>query len=104
MSAELRSLVVCSKKTAVARTAAHCNLPSSGVVEVEVQLSSASKDVVQLLEQSGLKIKNGSGTTTVTGDIAVNQLETLTLIEEVRSITRTRKQALNISPLPIGVS
>src|SRR5207248_6988157 len=41
MSAELRSLVACSKKTAVARTAAHCNLPSSGVVEVEVQLSSA---------------------------------------------------------------
>ncbi|PYP93284.1 MAG: hypothetical protein DMG65_01225 [Candidatus Angelobacter sp. Gp1-AA117] len=90
MSAELKSLVACSKKAGVNK-AGQCKLPASGMVAVEVQLTSADQSVIQLLEQTGLKLKSGSGTTTVTGEIPIAQLESLAGLEQVKSVTRASK-------------
>lgn len=97
MSAELKALVACSKKAGAGKTA-QCKLPAVGTVDVEVQLTSADENVVTLLQQAGLKIKSGSGTTMVTGEIAIAQLEALAKLEQVKSVTKANETAVMLTP------
>ena len=97
MNSELKSLVACSKKASAGKIE-QCKLPASGTVDVEVQLTSSEQHVMKLLEQAGLKIKSGSGTTTVTGEIAIGQLETLAGLEQVKSVTKANETAVMLTP------
>jgi hypothetical protein len=94
LSAELLNLYQCSQQRGVAQTGRACNLLAAGNVEVEVKLSASSPDLEQRLSAAGLKIKNGSGTTTVTGEIAVSKLKALAEIAEVDSVTKLEQQAM----------
>jgi len=97
MSAELQSLVACSKKASAGKTA-QCKLPVAGTIDVKVQLTSADQNTMKLLEQTRLKIKSGSGTTTVTGAIPIAQLEALAGLEQVKSVTKANETAVMLTP------
>jgi hypothetical protein len=90
LSAELRSVYDCYQKRAVSGTA-RCTLPSSGMVEVELQLNNTSADVVKALQQAGLTIKSGEGTTSLTGKIEVAKLEDLAVIDAVKSVSKAKE-------------
>jgi hypothetical protein len=93
LSAELLTLYQCSQKRTATKGGPACNLPKSGNVEVEVKLSAGSAAIDQKLIAAGLKIKNGSGTTTISGEIAIAKLKALIEIAEVDSVTKLNEQA-----------
>jgi Ca-activated chloride channel family protein len=93
LSAELLMLYQCSEKRTATKGSAACNVSKSGTVDVEVKLSAGSAAIDQKLTAAGLKIKNGSGTTTITGEIAIAKLKALIEIAEVDSVTKLNEQA-----------
>jgi Ca-activated chloride channel family protein len=100
LSAELLGFYQCSQKRAASKGAQTCSLPDSGNVQVEVKLTTGSPAIDQKLIAAGLIIKNGSGTTTVTGEIAIAKLKALAEIAEVDSVTKLEEQLLNLRFLP----
>ena len=98
LSGDLLALYQCSQKHGVAKRGQTCSLPASGKVQVEVKLSSGSPEIDQKLTSAGLSIKNGSGTATVTGEIAIAKLKALAEIEDVDSVTKLEDQAVYRRP------
>jgi hypothetical protein len=96
LSADLLSLYQCSQKRGAAKSGQKCNLPASGNVEVEVKLSTSSAELEQRLTAAGLSIKSGSGTPTLTGEIAIAELKALAEIAEVTSVTKLEHTAMHV--------
>jgi Ca-activated chloride channel family protein len=96
LSADLLSLYQCSQKRGAAKFGQKCNLPASGNVEVEVKLSTSSAELEQRLTAAGLSIKSGSGTPTLTGEIAIAELKALAEIAEVTSVTKLEHTAMHV--------
>jgi hypothetical protein len=63
------------------------------MVQVEVKLSAGSPDLDQELTAAGLKIKSGSGTAVVSGEVAISKLKSLVEIAEVSSVIRLEQHA-----------
>src|SRR5579872_551962 len=93
LSADLLALYQCSKKRTTVGTTQTCKLPPSGMVQVEVKLSAGSPDLDQKLTTAGLKIKSGSGTAVVSGEVAISKLKSLVEIAEVSSVIRLEQHA-----------
>lgn len=105
LSAELLAFYQCSQKHTAAKGGQACSLPASGNVQVEIKLTSGSPEIDQKLTAAGLSIKSGSGTTTVTGEIAIAKLKTLAEITEVESVSKLEDQAFNpLSPVEAQTS
>jgi Ca-activated chloride channel family protein len=96
LSADLLSLYQCSQKRGAAKSGQKCNLPASGNVEVEVKLSTSSAELEQRLTAAGLSIKSGSGTPTLTGEIAIAELKALAEIAEVTSVAKLEHTAMHV--------
>ena len=88
LSAELLTLYKCSQRHATAVAGQACKVPSSGKISVEVKLSAGSAEIDQRLIAAGLAIKTGKGTATVTGEIAISQLQALVEVAEVQSVSK----------------
>jgi len=58
---------------------------------VQVQLSSATEDVLKKLSKVGMMIKSGEGSTTVTVEIFASKLEQLAQIAEVTAIAQAKE-------------
>lgn len=93
LSPDLLLLYQCSQKKQAKAPGQTCTLPASGTVQVEVKLGSSSPELEKKLVAAGLKIKSGTGTTVVNGEIAVRKLSALVEIDEVSSITKVDPQA-----------
>ena len=98
LSSDLLTLYQCSQKRATTAAGQACNMPKSGKVLVEVQLTAGSSAIVQKLTAAGLAIKSGNATTTVTGEIAISKLQALVEIAEVKSVTKLEQEARHIRP------
>ncbi|HEY6968514.1 MAG TPA: VIT domain-containing protein [Candidatus Angelobacter sp.] len=86
LSPDLLTLYKCSQRRATAVAGQACKVPASGKVNVEVKLRAGSAAIDQKLTAAGLAIKTGNGTTAVTGEIAISQLQALVEIAEVQSV------------------
>lgn len=91
LSPELQTLLACYQKTSVERVRTSCSVPQSGLVEVQVQVSVGTNDVIDKLKQAGLKVSSGLTTTVITGQIAISKLQALATIDEVQSVSQTKK-------------
>ncbi|HEV2987741.1 MAG TPA: VIT domain-containing protein [Candidatus Angelobacter sp.] len=87
MSPDLWRLYVCSTMSSVAQTESKCNLPRSGTVAVQVQLSAATAEIAEKLSKAGMTVKTGSGSALVTGQIPIAKLELLAQLVEVTMIS-----------------
>lgn len=93
LSADLLTLYQCSQKRTTTAEGQACNLPESGKVYVEVQVSAGSASVDQKLTAAGLEIKSGAGTTVVSGEISISKLKALVEIAEVKTVTKLEQSA-----------
>jgi len=91
LNPELRQTYDCSMMSSVAQTQNKCSLPPSGVVTVQVQLSSATTEIAEKLSKAGMIIKSGVGSALVTGEIPVAKLEQLAKLVEVTAISPAKE-------------
>jgi Ca-activated chloride channel family protein len=91
MSPDLWRLYVCSTMSSVAQTESKCNLPRSGMVAVQVQLSAATAEIAEKLSKTGMIVKTGSGSALVTGQIPIAKLELLAQLVEVTMISPVKE-------------
>ena len=64
-----------------------CDPPSSKVVKVKLELTSAGAAVVHKLALAGFKVESGKGTMQLTGSILTYRLKQLAQIAEVKSVS-----------------
>lgn len=64
-----------------------CTPPSSKVVKIKVELTSAGAAVLQKLALAGLKVESGQGTMQLSGSILTYRLKQLAKIAEVKSVS-----------------
>ena len=67
-----------------------CEPPSSKVVKVKVELTSAGAAVAQKLSLAGFKVETGKGSLVLTGRILTYRLKQLAQIAEVKSVSLSK--------------